>query len=175
MVRTRKEKEVVICRVNSLDDLDTLHTARLVTPVVFCCSTGIGNADTLDPHGEGCLGVIYLASRPFNNVFIILWISTGPDAETNISGCLRIILASVRIFVLECSNDLTINVEVCLVLLPVGRVVVVQSLRRLHFMPDGAIIGGGVALAEVVGLHVGGVSTDPLPIDLIQIVALDHD
>jgi len=39
---------------------------------------------------------------------------------------------------------------------------------------DGSVIGGGVTLSEVVGLYLGGVSSKPFPINLIQIIGF-HD
>jgi hypothetical protein len=38
-----------------------------------------------------------------------------------------------------------------------------------------AIVCGGVALAEVVGLDLGGVAAEPLPIDLVEIVGLEDE
>lgn len=39
-------------------------------------------------------------------------------------------------------------------------------------MVDGAVVGGGITLAEIVGLDLGVVTTNPFPIDLVEVVGL---
>jgi hypothetical protein len=168
-------ERVVSHRVSLLDDLDTLHTTSLITPVILRCSAGITDTDALHTHGEGGFRVVYLSTRPFYGVVGIYGISTGPDAQANARRGLWIVLSSVGVIIFQGSDNLTVDIEVCLVLLPIGGVIVVKVLWRLHFMPDSAIVGSRVALAEVVRLHVGGVSTNPFPVNLVQVVALYDD
>lgn len=42
-------------------------------------------------------------------------------------------------------------------------------------MPDGAVVAGRVSFAEVVALNMRGVSAEDLPVDFIQVIALQDD
>ena len=42
-------------------------------------------------------------------------------------------------------------------------------------MPDGAVVAGRISFAEVVALDMGEVSAEDLPVNFIQIVALQDD
>ena len=48
-------------------------------------------------------------------------------------------------------------------------------LRVVDGVVESAVVGGGIALAEVVGLGVRGVATHELPVNLVQVVGLEHD
>jgi hypothetical protein len=38
-----------------------------------------------------------------------------------------------------------------------------------------AVVGGGITLSEVVGLDLGGVATEPLPVDLVEVIGLQNE
>lgn len=42
-------------------------------------------------------------------------------------------------------------------------------------MVSTSVVRGGIALAEVVGLDLGGITTQPLPVDLVKIVGLEDE
>lgn len=44
-----------------------------------------------------------------------------------------------------------------------------------HILVDGAVVGGGVALAEEVALHGVVGTTEPLPVDLVKVVRLEDE
>lgn len=46
---------------------------------------------------------------------------------------------------------------------------------RVDTVEAATVVGGGITLAEVVGLNLGVITTEPLPINLIQISGLEDD
>lgn len=102
-------------------------------------------------------------------------VATGPDAEADVHGRLREVVTSVRFFVFERTDERSIDEPVNLFGRPVDGVVVEVLLGLADGVVDCTIEGGRVALSEVVGLGVGGVAAHHFPIDLVQVVGLEHD
>lgn len=55
---------------------------------------------------------------------------------------------------------------------PLNGVLVVAGQRSGDGVVGTTVVGAGVTLAEVVGLDLGVVTTDPLPINLVEIIGL---
>jgi len=93
------------------------------------------------------------------------------------SGMQCIYLATERngISVLELADDGTVNNPLESLGGPVEGVGVEGLLRGFDIVLDHAIVGGGVALAEEVGLDFVVEATEELPVDLVEVIALEDD
>lgn len=108
--------------------------------------------DRLDVHSEGSLAVVGRATSPFDGTFTVGRVAASPDANPQIHGRLRVSGAALGLLVRNFSDLLAINQEGDRVLLPVDGV----GVHGVDGSVDGrirlAVVGGGVTLAEVVGL-----------------------
>lgn len=57
---------------------------------------------------------------------------------------------------------------------PVDRIGVEAVLVPSVVMKGAATVTAGVSLAEVVGLHLGIIDSKPFPVDLVQVIGLQH-
>lgn len=83
-------------------------------------------------------------------------------------------MTAIGFFILERTDAGSINDPVDFFGRPIDGVVMEVLLRVAERIIDGTIEGGGVSLAEVVGLRVSGVTTHQFPIYLVQVVGLEH-
>ena len=123
------------------------------------------------------LGVIDFSSRPLHRVIIVFLVATGPHADADVHGCLRVTLPSVGVFVLDGPHDVSVYVPFQAFVRPASRVVVKTSLGGIgHGVPfrAGGFVGG-VAFAVVVVFGVGGVGSDEFEVDFVEVVGLEDD
>jgi hypothetical protein len=155
-------------RAGSLDEststaeLDAVGGARVVAVGVRVGRVGVGDLHRLDVHGEGSLGVVGLATSPLNGALAVVGVTTSPDTDAHTHGGLGVASTALGIGVVESANGGAVNGPDGLVLLPVHRVGVEGVLGVRHTGPSGAVIGGSVTLAEVVGLDLGSVAAKSL-------------
>lgn len=160
----------------SLREFDALPASRLVAVAVFAAAGSVLDPRARHVHRIGALAVIGQAAGPFDRVFVIVLVPTGPDAETKVHRGLREILAVVGVLARQGADRAAIDDPLQFVGGPDDGVVVEVVLQRLgNGVVDGPVVGGGVALAEVVGLDVGDVAAEDLPVDFVEIVGLEHD
>jgi hypothetical protein len=93
------------------------------------------------------------------------------------SGMQCVYLATERngISVLELTDDSTVDDPLQSLGSPVEGVSVPGLLRSCDVVLYHAIVGGGVALAEEVGLNLVVEATQKLPVDLVEVVTLEDD
>lgn len=95
-------------------------------------------------------------------------ISSSPRAHLDEAGCLRIL--SLGVLFLQCTNGIAINLPENPVTIPIDSI----SLERLMvpgiWVKGTTVISSGIAFSKVVRLNLSVVSTQPLPINLIQTV-----
>jgi len=118
-----------------------------------------GNAQD-SPFGE-----IALAARPLDGTLWLSWPATGPVAELETHGRLRVVLAAVGegVGVPERADGDAVDDPLDPLGGPVDGVGVEGFLGARDGEVDGAIVGGGVAFAEEVGLDLRRVSTQEFP------------
>lgn len=106
---------------------------------------------------------------------ILRRISTGPNAQLELTGRLRETFPTVRVLVRERAHERAVEIPFQLVFAPIGGVVVEIGLwGRRRRKPFGAGDGvGGVAFAVVIGFRVGGVGANDFPVDLVEVVGLE--
>ena len=103
--------------------------------------------------------------------------TSNPGAHLDTHGCLRIVLSSESqsVAVVQGSLQSTVDIPLCVGGGPGDAVVVPCLDGRRNVVVDGAVVGGGVALAEEVGLDGGVGGTQPFPIDLVEVVGLEDE
>jgi hypothetical protein len=161
--------------LSGLDDLDGFEATGLVGPLVLSSGRVVGNLDRVDAHAERCLGVIGLSASPLNRALIVRGVTTSPDTDADSGGGLREVLSAVGIAVVEGADGRIVNQPGEGLGSPVKRIGVelghsVADCRRNH-----AVVGRGVALAEVVHLDLVGDTTNELPVNLIKILGLEDN
>lgn len=128
-----------------------------------------------DMHAERALAVVGITASPLTGAFGKSRVTAGPDTQRDSHGCLGVVQRVVGVIGQERPYQLTVDVKVEGILCPVGSVVV----ENIHYTVIHGVVDGVVkvlyALAEVVGLSMGMISTHELPVDLIQVVAEKHD
>lgn len=165
--------------------------ARLVGVVVRGSGVVVDDVDRLDIHGEGDIGVIRLATRPLDRSLAVGRIASGPDTQLHDHGCLRVVPPAESVGILDCAHGGPVDVPGDGSGGPDDFVCVEFVLGGADRLPDGAVVGGRVAFAEIVGFDLGGVGSSGFlrqlvsslilsrkrthPINLVQIVRLHDD
>ena len=156
--------------------LDAAPATRSVAVFVLGnVAVGVGDTHGLHGHGVGAPTVVGQAAGPFDGAVGVFGVPTSPDAQADVHGGLGEVVAAVCVGRLEGADDLAVDVPVDFAFGPVGRVVVPVVLGVGDRVVDGAVEGGGVAFAEVVGFHVGGVAAHEFPVDFVEVVGFEHD
>jgi len=134
------------------------------------------NADLLHGHCERSLTVIHQTTGPLNGALSRIFRAGGPVTDLDLTGRLGIVLAvdGHLIGVRHGANLNAIDPPLEIVLIPVGGIVVEFRVGILDGVEAATVEGGVVALTEEVTLHLAGVVSDPFPIDLVQVVRLQH-
>ncbi len=107
-----------------------------------------------------------------NGARLIGRITTTPRSHLDHHGRLRIL--TLGAFRSQGSHCPSINLPRDLICRPVDRVGVELGLVIGIGVKSTPVVGGGLALAEVVALGLVGVPTNPLPVNLVEIVRLQH-
>lgn len=145
---------------NSARLLDALVRAGVVAVGVALGGVGVDNVDALDVHGVGSTGVVSHTASPLDGTLAVAGITTSPDTDANAHGGLGVAGSALRIGVVQGADHIAIHGPGGGILLPRDRVGVPGVLGVRHSGPSSAVISGGVTLAEVVSLNLGGVTTE---------------
>lgn len=145
---------------NSARLLDALVRAGVVAVGVALGGVGVDNVDALDVHGVGSTGVVSHTASPLDGTLAVAGITTSPDTDANAHGGLGVAGSALRIGVGQGADHIAIHGPGGGILLPRDRVGVPGVLGVRHSGPSSAVISGGVTLAEVVSLNLGGVTTE---------------
>lgn len=133
-------------------EFDALPRAAVVGPLVGAGRVVVLDVDGLNVHGERSLAVVGSAASPFDSTFAVARIATSPDANPQVHGSLGEPGAALGLLIPNSTDLLTINQPGDGVLLPVDGVGVHSVDRSVDGRIRFAVVGGGVTLAEVVGL-----------------------
>lgn len=166
------------------DDLDALPGAALVTVLVLGGVLGAGDTvtahvvldlDALVEAVEGALAVVGDTAGPLNGALGGVLATGNPGAELDLHGGLGEGAAALLAVVLESADDSTVDDPVELGRGPLDGVGVELVLGVSDGRETTAVVGLGATLAEVVGLNLGVVAADPLPIDLVEVIGLKDE
>lgn len=156
-------------------------SGKIAVAVVSTASI-ILNADALDIHGVGGASIQWSASPLASPLCLLVsgggGISTSnPGAHLDAHRSLGVVEAveSLWVVVGKGANQGVTNVELDRLLGPVERVSDVLIHRTGDRVGSTTIVSGGVSLSEEVALDVTGISTNPLEINLIQILRLEDE
>lgn len=158
-------------------DDDALPAAGLVAVRVrLGARVGIDDLDALDDH----LVVVVVAevgeaTGPLDGSLGRGGGSSDPAADLDLHGSLRVAGSALGLGVGEGADDGAVDGPDELLGGPVELVGVELGLGVRDGVESTAVKSAVVALAEVVGLDLLGVAADPLPVDLVEIVGLEHE
>lgn len=158
-----------------LDHLDALPITTIVCVFVFLAGRKVVNADPVNDHGVGALVVVDLTTRPLNGTQGVTRVTGGPDTKTNVTRGLGEVLSVQSVFVFQSADQFLIQPPLHLLLGPVSSIVVKLGVGVGDVVVTAAVVARVVSFAVVVGLHLGGVVTDPFPVNLVQVVGLQDN
>jgi len=160
---------------NLRDNLDALPRAGPVAIHVFLTTAEVGDLSTLDVEVERSLAVIGVAAGPFTSPFRKGGVSAGPDSDRKTHRRLGVKVGVVGVLSEECPDIGAIDEELQLVLGPHGGIVV----EAVHGAAGDGVLETipkiGLAFAKIVAEHKIGFATLELPINLIQVIAQEHN
>lgn len=163
-------------RQNLRDDIDALPGARVIGVAVLLAGVEIMHPDALEDHGKRGFRVVHQTTGPFDRALRIPLNTGRPDAIAKVARSLRVILAGpLGVFVRQGPDEIAVNPPLQLLFGPVSGVVVEFGVGIGDIVVTATIEGLIVTLAEIVRLDLAGVVTHPFPVNLIQVVRLQHD
>lgn len=133
-------------------EFNALPRAAVVGPLVGAGRVVVLDMDGLNVHGEWSLAVVGSAASPFNSTFAVARIATSPDANPQVHGSLGEPGAALGLLIRNGTDLVSINQPGDGVLRPVDGVGVHGVDRSVDGRIRLTVVGGGVTLAEVVGL-----------------------
>lgn len=162
-------------------DLDALPATRLVAVDVFLDALGgsgvttsvVSDLDVLVVSVEGTLGEVGVTASPLDSALGSVLATSTPGAELDLHGGLGVVGATLGVGGLQLTNRGAINEPVDRLLRPLDGVGVVGGKGVGDGVVGTTVVGRGVTLGEVVGLDLLGITTNPLPVDLVEIVGLE--
>ena len=116
-----------------------------------------------------------MATSPFDGALTVGRITTSPDTNANVHRSLGEARTTLGILVVQSADLIAVNEPLDVVLLPLNLVGVEFTLDVVHSGPGVTVIGGSIALTEVVGLNGGVVPTKGFPVNLIEIIRLEDN
>lgn len=170
---TWKKKGGSVQQCNLPSNLDAFVGTTHIAVRVLGATAVVGDASTLDIHGEGALGVVGVATSPLTSAVGHSRVTASPDTERESHGGLGVVSGLVGLLGGEGTDEVAVNVPLERVLGPDGGVVDEVLL----------VVGGGVqtgvveilnTLAKVVGRGHGVVDAQELQVDFVEIVAQPH-
>ena len=160
---------------NSLNNLDTLPTPRLIPIHILLPLRKIRHPRTLHNHRIRPLPIIRLPAGPLNRILRILLIAPRPDPQPHIHRRLRERAPAIRLPVFQHAYTRPVDHPLYLFGRPENRVIVELLLRVRNGVVDRAVIGSGIALPEIIRLGVGRVPAHQFPVYFVQIVGFEND
>lgn len=151
--------------------VDVLGDIRVVTSRVV--ASIVDNGDTLVVSVEGSLGEVGVTTSPLNGTFGAVLSTGNPCTELDLHRSLGEGLTTLGIGSLESSDNLVVDEPVNIGGSPLDGVLVVRAERVVDGVVSTTVVGSSIALAEVVGLNLGVIATNPFPIDLYKWSAID--
>jgi hypothetical protein len=162
------------------EDVDALvGTVRALGPGVVG-GTLDAVAVVLDGDGlvvgqERSAGEVGVTTSPLDSTLGSILAASNPGSELDLHGSLGEASTVLGIGVVQGADQVAINVPLDVLAGPVDGVGVEVILGVADGVVGTTVIGGGISLAEVVGLDLGGITTEPLPVNLVKIVGLEDE
>ena len=124
---------------------------------------------------EGSIGKVSDTTSPVDGALRSALTAGDPGSELDLHGGLGVAGAARNTRVLEGADDSAVDDPVELLRGPLDGVgvEVVDGVRDTG--EAAAVVRVGAALAEEVGLDLRGIAAEPLPVDLVEIVRLQHE
>lgn len=135
----------------------------------------VSDSESLVVSNEGSLAEVGSATSPFSSTLRRVGATTAPSSELDLHGSLGESSAALSIGVLQLTNLVAIDVPANVVLGPVEGVGVVVVLGVRDRVVSTTVVGRGISLSEVITLHLSLVASNPLPVNLVKIVGLQHE
>lgn len=114
----------------------------------------------------------YVTASPLSGSGVAVLASSNPGSHLDLHRGLGEGRSALGVGSVQSTDNGIVNEPVNLGRGPLNGVLVSRGERSRNGMVDSAVVGGGVTLAEIVGLDLGIVTTNPLPIDLVEVVGL---
>lgn len=170
----RRAVAAVVAAVTKLD-LDALPAAAVVAVDVLLDALGGGgigtsvvdNGDALVVSEERSLGEIGVATGPLDGALRSILAASNPGSKLDLHrGLGKTSSATLGVGSGQGTDDVVVDQPGDTLRSPLNRVGVERSKRVGDGVESTTVVGGSVALAEVVGLSLGVVASNPLPVDL---------
>lgn len=175
----RRLDDVAVLRrtvlVASINHLDGLGRASLVGPLILLAWRVVDDLDAFHELREGCFAVVDLATCPLDGA-LALGVSSSPDTDADVAGSLRVLVSTTVDGVgrLQSAHRLAIDEPDESIGRPIDGVGV-HLLDIGDICLDHAVVSGGITLAKVVHLDFVRFSSNPLPVNLVEVVGLQHN
>jgi hypothetical protein len=165
--------------VGAAADLDALVGAAEVAVRVLSGAGGtlaahvVLDGDTLVVADEGTLGVVSETTGPVDGALGSILAAGNPGAELDLHGSLGEAVAALGVGGDELTDNGAVDDPLDGLRSPVDGVGVEAALGVAHGGVATTVVHLSAALAEVVGLDLGGITAEPLPVDLVEVVGLE--
>lgn len=165
---------VVVAAVTKLD-FDALPAAAVVAVEVVLDALGgrgigtsvVDNGDALVVSEERSLGEIGVSTSPLNGALGSILAASNPGSKLDLHGGLgKTSSATLGVGSVQGTDDVVVDQPVDTLRSPLNGVGVERSKRVGDGVESTTVKGSSVTLAEVVGLSLGVVASNPLPVDL---------
>lgn len=123
----------------------------------------------------GAVAEVGNAASPLDGALGGVGATGSPGADLDLHGRLGELGTALGLLVGQGADDLAIDGPVDLLVGPDDAVLVELAGGVLDGVETAAVVGAVVTLAEVVGLDLGVVAANPLPVDLVEVVGLEDD
>lgn len=153
--------------------MNGLPSSALIRVFVLRSGGIIRHGDRFHVHAERTSRIVGHTTGPLNRALGIARVSTSPGPNLDPHGRLGVLICVSRLGSEGAYGD-TINLPDDMVGCPVnciGMEGIVVVWGRVGNTP---VIGHGVSLSEIVGLHLVVIPAQELPVDLVQIIRLQH-
>lgn len=144
--------------------LGTRHTVGVVL-----------DGDGLVVGEERSAAEVGVTTSPLDGSIGSILATCNPGTKFDLHGSLGESSTILGIGIVQGADQATIDVPFDVVLGPVNGISVELLLRVADGVVGSTVVGGSITLAEVVGLDLGCVTTEPLPVNLVEIVGLQNE
>lgn len=172
--RRRGVVAAVVAAVTILDG-DALPGAAVVAVHVVLDALGgraigtsvVDNGDALVVAEEGSLGEVGIAASPLDGALRSIRAASNPSSELDLHRCLgKASSATLSVGGGQGTDDVVVDQPGDTSRSPLNGVSVERSERVGNGVESTTVVSSSVTLAEVVGLSLGVVASNPLPVDL---------
>ena len=172
---------VIIDGLTVVDNLDALPGAAAIRVLVLggllsaTATHEVLDLDALVVGVEGSVGEVGKAAGPLDGTGLVALLSGDPGSQLDTHGGLGVSSAAREALGEQGADDLAVDDPLQLLARPLEGVGVVLGQGASDGREAAAVVRSVAALAKVVGLDLGVVAANPLPVDLVEIVRLEHD